>query len=228
MNVNAGYYGLERHEVTEFLPEQQDIACALEIGCGSGQFRSNLPPQCEYWGVELNDDAAKAAAKCFDNVLHGSINVVLADLPDEYFDLVICNDVIEHMNDPDWFLRSIKAKMKSGGRAYLVGSIPNVRYYRNLFNLIFKKDWEYEDAGILDRTHLRFFTQRSFIRTLGENGYVIDALHGINRVNARSGRVLDIAKVGIVQVLCMFLGHDIAYPQFGFRVHPEPSVSHRR
>ena len=58
--------------------------------------------------------------------------------------------------------------------------MPNVRYYRNLFNVVVARDWEYEDAGILDRTHLRFFTFKSLYRTLDQAGFQIRKFEGIN------------------------------------------------
>ena len=113
-----------------------------------------------------------------NKVLIGTYREVLKQLPKDYFDLVICNDVIEYMVDHTEFLQSIKKNLKK--EAYLVGSIPNVRYINNLFELLIKKDWEYNNAGILDYTHLRFFTEKSLKRTIKENGFVLKQFQGIN------------------------------------------------
>ena len=146
-----------RSEVAAFLPTQYHKV--LEIGCSYGTFRKNLEQPNEYWGIEPNPAVAQEAGQYLDKVLTGLFEEVLDQLPDSYFDLVICNDVIEHMADPDWFLELIKSKMTAN--ASLVGSIPNVRHISNLKALLIQKDWQYEDAGILDRTHLKFFTQKS-------------------------------------------------------------------
>lgn len=76
----------------------------LEIGCADGEFRQNLTGEHEYWGVEPVRSAANTASKRLDNVLVGTYAEVEGDIPNDYFDLVICNDVIEHMVDHDKFL----------------------------------------------------------------------------------------------------------------------------
>ena len=82
------------------------------------------------------------------------------------------------MADHDAFLRRVKQKISPGG--VIVGSVPNVRYFKNLFDTLVLKDWDYKDAGILDRTHLRYFTLKSLSRSLRETGYSIDAIRAIN------------------------------------------------
>ena len=68
--------------------------------------------------------------------------------------------------------------MKNGG--YIVSSIPNVRYIWNLIELIHLKDWHYKDEGLLDITHLRFFTKKSIIRMFNDAGYEIIRVDGVN------------------------------------------------
>jgi hypothetical protein len=68
--------------------------------------------------------------------------------------------------------------MIPGGR--LVASIPNVRHWSILRELVWKKDWHYTDAGILDKTHLRIFTGKSLKRTLREHDFAIEKFNGIN------------------------------------------------
>ena len=181
-DVNTSYYAKERPEVVPFLPTV--ATRVLEVGCSEGRFRANLPKTSEYRGVELSAEVARVAATVLDAVLVGTYGEVAAELPAHYFDLVICNDVIEHMPDHDAFLEDIKQKMAPG--AHLVGSVPNVRYLPNLKQLLVRKEWRYADWGVLDRTHLRFFTRQSWEQTLREHGFVIEAIAGIKR--RRSGR----------------------------------------
>ena len=82
---------------------------------------------------------------------------------------MVCNDVIEHMADHDRFLRQIRGHIAPGG--VLIGSVPNMRHYRALFELLVLRDWDYRDSGVLDRTHLRFFTARSLRRSLTRAGF---------------------------------------------------------
>jgi 2-polyprenyl-3-methyl-5-hydroxy-6-metoxy-1,4-benzoquinol methylase len=91
---------------------------------------------------------------------------------DECFDLVICGDVLEHLRDPGNVLRQIHRWLKDGGR--VLCCLPNVRYWRIWRNLIFKGDWRYTSDGIMDQTHLRFFTTKSFKRMLTEASFVVE------------------------------------------------------
>ena len=104
-----------------------DIHKVLEIGCGKGNFKTHFPDSIEYWGVEPNAEARAEAEQRFHKVLAGLYDDVEAELPEQYFDLIVCNDVIEHMPDHDAFLEQIKRKLAPGGR--LLISIPNVRYF---------------------------------------------------------------------------------------------------
>lgn len=189
----------------------------LEVGCGYGNFRNNLPDDCEYWGIEPVLSIALHANKILSKVLIGTFQDTFAELPDHYFDCVVCNDVIEHMDDVDVFLQAIKAKIKHDG--VIVGSIPNVRYIDNLFNLLVRKDWKYVDSGILDKTHLRFFTEKSSQRTFIANGYLIDEFYGINPVAIKKNDAIKrmIQSAGAI-IVAWFIGTDTKYTQFGFRI----------
>ena len=213
------YYTSVREEMVALLPPLAPGATILEIGCAEGKFSSNFTGDRVYWGIEPTPEVARIAATRLDRVLVGTFREVFDQLPDRSFDCVVCNDVVEHMDDHDWFLQAIKPKLREGG--VLVGSIPNVRYLTNLFHLVVRKDWQYADQGTLDRTHLRFFTERSLRRTFATNGYAIEAFKGINGSTwARARRLrdkgLEIAKwaVGVV------LGSDTRHLQFAFRVTP--------
>lgn len=215
------YYSGSRSEVASFIPE--NYSNVLEIGCARGNFRSNLKADCQYWGVEPTAENAHEAAKHLSVVLHGRYSDVENDLPDNHFDLIICNDVIEHMTDEDEFLLSIRKKLTSKG--CLIGSVPNMRYVHALFELLVMKDWRYRDSGILDRTHLRFFTENSLKRTFIKNGFSIVQFHGIGSTSSKkpTPRVVLLNTV-ILGIRACTLGYysDIKYMQFGFRVSIEP------
>jgi 2-polyprenyl-3-methyl-5-hydroxy-6-metoxy-1,4-benzoquinol methylase len=145
-------------------------------------------------------------------VLVGAYDEVSGEIPENYFDLVIANDVIEHMPDHDDFFVSIQRKMISGGR--LVASVPNVRHWSILRELVWFKDWRYTDAGILDRTHLRTFTGKSLKRALREHDFAIEKFKGINRMELKTKNLfpyfLRLATLGYYR--------DILYYQFGLCV----------
>jgi 2-polyprenyl-3-methyl-5-hydroxy-6-metoxy-1,4-benzoquinol methylase len=175
---NTGYRSQSRSEILQFLPPGRQGMKVLEIGCGDGSFSASVPGASERWGVEPFAIAAEGARARLDRVFATTFEAAKPELPPRFFDLVICNDVIEHMTDHDAFLRSAQDVMADG--SVIVGSLPNVRYYRNLFDLVVASDWEYQDQGILDRTHFRFFTKRSIRRSLEHAGFRVERLEGIN------------------------------------------------
>ena len=89
------YYTNPRPEMMAFLPSERSRL--LEIGCGQGVFASAINGVADSWAVEPNANAATAASRRFGHVLTGLFDDVQKYLPKAYFDLVICNDVIEHM-----------------------------------------------------------------------------------------------------------------------------------
>lgn len=209
MSDTPRYYQNDRGDMLPVLPNF--YSRVLEVGCGEGNFRENLSLKHEYWGIEPVKSACMNAVKKLDRALNGTYEETCDQVPDHSFDLIICNDVIEHMDDYNRFLQSIKSKMKSGG--CLVASIPNVRYLGNLSELLIRKDWQYKDEGILDRTHLRFFTQKSIYRMLAANGYEVEQFIGINPYwnNSRIRHYL-------AQVAILLLGEDTRFLQFAVRI----------
>lgn len=221
MTLKQDYFVHTRPEMLAFVPERRDRV--LEIGCSSGLFSAGIPGTRETWGVEPSDAAATAATR-LTRVLHGTYASVAHDIPDAYFDVIICNDVIEHMTDHASFLRTVSRHLAPGGR--LVGSVPNVQFYNNTFRFLLEKDWMYEEDGILDRTHVAFFTRKSLVRTLNEAGWRVAVLRGIN-----AGAMFDEkARTRMYRALGYLLGYasfgywrDLRYLQFAFVAAPAGS-----
>ncbi len=210
------YYKNPRSEMLQFLPEEyQEV---LEIGCGEGNFALQLKPGCKVWGVEVDKESDSAAGTHLNKVLHGKYSQVSDEIPTQYCDLIICNDVIEHMEDAEAFLLSIRQKMKFNG--FIVASIPNVRYYYNLFELLFQKDWCYREEGILDQTHLRFFTEKSIKRLMSKHRFAVEKLEGINKANI-DFRVpkskWDIFHIIVKAFTVLGFHKDVLFLQFGLR-----------
>lgn len=158
---SGDYFAHARQEIQPLLP--QKCGRVLEIGCGSGATLGWLRQDHHAFrtvGVEIAEAAADKARSFADDVF--CLDFEQRDLPGETekFDLVLCLDVLEHMVDP-WAVvdRLATRYLEAGGT--LIVSLPNVRHYSVVLPLLFGGRWDYEDAGLLDRTHLRFFTKTS-------------------------------------------------------------------
>lgn len=205
MKTSTNYYGNTRPEVVAFIPK--DIKTILDIGCGEGNFLKSVKDLtgAETWGVELVTGVVDRENNNINNVLIGNIEDVINQIPDSYFDCITFNDVLEHLIDPTKILTDIKPKLKDSG--LIIASIPNVRFIDNLFELVVKKDWEYKNEGILDFTHIRFFTQSSMRRMFKNAGYIIFDQKGINKTKSRLVKLLNIITFGYFSdtQFCQFL-----------------------
>ncbi len=176
----------ERREIVPFLPIAAQTI--LDVGCGPGAFGAYLKsvdPTKSIWGVEPVALFADQARRYYDQVLVGTFPEALAH-GDRRFDCIVFNDVLEHMVDP-WAALRASAPFLSED-ATIVASIPNVRYVRNVFGLVVRGDWTYTDLGILDRTHLRFFTKKTMRALFQDSGFDVLATHGINSIGRDRGR----------------------------------------
>lgn len=201
----SDYFSQYRAEMMKYIPD--NAGTILDIGCGDGVFGYGLKKRfnSEVWGIEIIGPCAEKAKERLDRVMVGDIEIDEFDLPKEYFECIICNDVLEHLKDPWSVLRRLKNNLKTNG--YLIASIPNVRYYKNIKRLLLSKDWNYESYGILDFGHLRFFTQKSILSMFDECGYSVITIEGINPMG------LSWKMKFVNMILCDFL-KDMKYQQF--------------
>jgi 2-polyprenyl-3-methyl-5-hydroxy-6-metoxy-1,4-benzoquinol methylase len=194
MEEKAGYYSKTRNEMLEFVPHT--VKKVLDIGCAEGEFSLLVKKErdAEVWGIELDEAAASRAREKIDKVLVGDIATLVEKLPNAYFDCIVCNDVLEHLVDPYAVITILKEKLSKDG--VVVFSLPNVRHFGNLKNLLLRKDWRYESEGILDKTHLRFFTEKSIRRMFTELGYQLVVMRGLRPIRSWKFTVLDLATLG--------------------------------
>ena len=145
----------------------------LDVGCGAGALAVDLKNKLNaevFWGIEYNPEAAGIAQERLDNVISGKVEDAISELPDNYFDRIIFADVLEHLVDPYNVLAMIRAKLKADGE--LIASIPNVRHWSVVKQLL-EGRWDYKEFGIIDSTHLRFFTRQSMLEMFDNAGYSI-------------------------------------------------------
>lgn len=166
-----------RKEMQRFVPET--AARLLDVGCNTGGFGVGLKEArtMEIWGVEANETAARQAEQVLDKVVIGNFGPELG-LPAAHFDVVVFNDVLEHMVDPWGALRYGSELLAPDGT--VVVSLPNMLHIENLLHLLRERDFHYEETGTRDRTHLRFFTKKSASRMFDECGYTVLRAQGVN------------------------------------------------
>ena len=161
------YHCFARPEVQELV--SPNARCILDVGCGAGSLGRSLKERqpCEVWGIEIIPEVAEAARQVLDRVYVGDAAAVIPALPNGCFDCIILADVLEHLVEPAKVLSALVGKLAPRGR--LVISVPNVRHW-SVIRGVLEGRWEYQDAGSLDRTHLRFFTRQSFEQLLHSVG----------------------------------------------------------
>jgi SAM-dependent methyltransferase len=171
------YFECPRPEMLEYVPSL--CRRVLDVGCGTGNFGASIRKRtgCKVWGVESSAGSIQKAEQNLDKVFHGYFGPEL-DLPSGYFDCIVFNDVLEHMLDPASALVLARALLGSGG--CIVASIPNIRQFPTVWKLVIRGDWEYQEVGILDKTHLRFFTRLSIMHLFQGAGLEIQRIDGIN------------------------------------------------
>ena len=214
------YYNNPRKEIIQFLPNH--YSKVLEIGCAEGMFRQNIKKEAEVWGVEPNKPSALKAEPNYQKVLVGFFEHIVNELPDNYFDLVICNDVIEHMPDPAQFFSLLKSKVTKD--CIIITSVPNVRFIGVMTEYLFLKDWRYRENGVLDRTHLRFFTRRSLSRFFNECGLTQVKTKGLNSAFYKPDRMGSFVKAVLsFFMIVVSLGYfwDVQFVQFGSQLKYE-------
>ncbi|MCL5411596.1 MAG: class I SAM-dependent methyltransferase [Patescibacteria group bacterium] len=169
-----GYFGVSRNELLPFFEGKRKKI--LEIGCGEGATLTTLKElgvASETVGIEINKESVEVARRNLDKILPGNIEEM--DLPySNYFDYIILADILEHLTDPWSLINKIKNYLKRDGR--IVASIPNIRNYMLIKPLLIKGEWRYEDSGLLDKGHLRFFTREQIKEMFEAEGFTLEKI----------------------------------------------------
>ena len=185
------YRDVPRRDMVQFVP--LTTSNMLDVGCGLGGFGLSVKQrrQLRITGIELDPHAASVAATRYEQVIAGSFP---DDVPHgSHYDCIVFNDILEHLTDPWAALRAACGLLEPGG--VVVASIPNMRYWPILWPLLTRGEWRYASDGVLDRTHLRFFTFGSAKEMFADSGLEIVRATPINFVEfedleSRSAMVL--------------------------------------
>lgn len=182
-----GYYGFTRAEIVPLLEGRKERI--LEIGCSEGGTLAHLKEQglCGWaGGVELAAEPARVAAGRIDQVWVANVEEWEPEIEAESLDAILCLDVLEHLVNPWRVLRRLVSLLRPNG--IVIASLPNVRNRHVVLPLVLRGRWDYEPAGIMDWTHLRFFTRATATEMLVSAGLEVDAvvaagkLRGIKKV----------------------------------------------
>lgn len=160
--------------IAEIKREKKDSFAVLEIGCDCGANLmqiGSLFPNANLFGVEINPGAAEIAS-CFGEIFCGSIEDFDLPFPKRSFDYILFGDVLEHLREPEKVAEYCGIFLKPQGK--IIASIPNLMHYSVLKELV-QGNFTYQDIGLLDRTHIHFFTYNEIIRMFIRTGYEVEA-----------------------------------------------------
>jgi 2-polyprenyl-3-methyl-5-hydroxy-6-metoxy-1,4-benzoquinol methylase len=161
-----------------FIEEARKYHTILECGCSTGFLSRQLAAGgSRVVGIEIDAEAAEKAREFCARVLSLDLNRPnWSNTVGERFDLVTYGDVLEHLLEPQAVLRETKNVLAPGGRILI--SLPNIAYWTMRAKLLMGR-FEYESMGLLDYTHLRFFTFHTARKMIEQAGYRIVHFHPV-------------------------------------------------
>lgn len=169
--AESRYYHYTRPEVRALIPPH--CKTLLDVGCGAGRVAKAFKderPHATAVGIELCEEPARAAADLLDDVIVADLERMDAiPYAHGHFDAIMFADVLEHVHDPHRLVSVLKPYLAPDG--VIACSIPNVKHWTVVFDLLVRDRWEYADAGLLDRTHVHFFTLESIDALLQQTGF---------------------------------------------------------
>lgn len=169
------YFSNIRKDLVNFIkPNSKDLKI-LEIGAAYGETLFYLKEKgiaSECVGVDLFEDVNnKQNYKNIDRFIFGNIEQIDLAEYNDYFDVILLPDVLEHLLEPKPVLNKIKKYLKEDGK--IIVSMPNIRHYSALIKIFIKGDFRYEESGIFDYTHMRFYCRKNIQELLEISGYKI-------------------------------------------------------
>lgn len=178
MNYNQkapDYFSTIRKDLISLINPNAKGIKILEIGAAYGEtlcFLKQNSIASEAVGVDIFEDTKnKQNYKPIDKFIFGDIEKI--DLPEyeKHFDLILLPDVLEHLIEPKRVLDKLKMYLKEDGQIIL--SMPNIRHYSALKQIFLKGDFQYEESGIFDYTHMRFYCRKNIQELLESSGYKV-------------------------------------------------------
>lgn len=208
---STNYYSYIRHDLIAFLDRKKNLK-VLEIGAAYGEtlfYFKEKGIAKEAVGIELFEDKANLGNyKKIDQFIFGNINEIELSEFNNYFDLVLLPDVLEHIFNPKTTLDKVHGLLKDDGEIVL--SMPNIRHYSAFVKIFLKGDFRYEESGIFDYTHVRFYCKKNIKELLESSSFEIQKTEG----SIRNFKGKSLAKV--VNKLTLGLIEPFLSPQYFF------------
>lgn len=160
-----GYFQNARVELLNLIPEENKMGEMLEIGAGGGNtllYAKQNGYAKKVYGIELCElKNSFQKSEEFENFIIGNVEQINLPFENNFFDVILCGDVLEHLINPSEMIGKLQNLLKDNG--VLIVSLPNIRQIYILKQIFIEGDFRYTDAGILDKTHLRFFCKKNMI-----------------------------------------------------------------
>ncbi len=172
------YFRFTRTDLLDLLPKTTSFESVLEVGAGGGNSLLYLKQQNiakKVTGIELFDlPGTHQRDNNIDRFLIANIEQLPANTFTQEFDVIICGDVLEHLVDP-WTVRDkLTGWLKPGG--FFLASIPNVREFKTVLKILLRGTFTYEQGGVMDKTHLRFFGKKNIVELLNTDQLHIEKI----------------------------------------------------
>jgi 2-polyprenyl-3-methyl-5-hydroxy-6-metoxy-1,4-benzoquinol methylase len=163
-------------DLYNLIPE--NLSCIIEIGSGSGALANAIKhrsPDTQYIGVEIVNEYATLSKRYCDKVLINNIEQPILEQINllQNASAIVFSDVLEHLYNPWHTLQSLRTHIPNDCSIY--ASIPNIQHWSVIFGLI-SGNFIYTDSGLLDRTHLRFFTKSTIISLFTQSGFEVSSI----------------------------------------------------
>ena len=167
------YYQQVRHEVLTLVPA--DARRILDVGCAEGMLGAQLLERgaSEVFGIEYDPTVGARARTCLTGVYCGDVETMDLPFAPGSLDCIICADVLEHLRNPYDVLKRFAGLLSKSG--IIVSSIPNVRHY-SILHMLAEGLWTYQSQGLMDSTHLRFFTKHEIGSLFDQAGLKVTSL----------------------------------------------------
>jgi len=210
--MNQDYFENERPEIVELVDSSAKVI--LDVGCGAGRLGARLKTLDStrtIYGIEHNESAAAKAEQVLDRVFVGDVQTVDLPLQNAQVDCMIFADILEHLAHPEKALAKLRPLLRPDG--FIIASIPNMRHYTVILRLI-TTGWRYEEFGLFDKTHLRYFSRGTMGELLSDAGFVPDIV---------APRVVASKKMRILNFFLFGMLEEFLAMQYIIKAHPRKS-----